>query len=108
MSVFNDFLNILKSDLIEVGKNFGEDIKNELVDDGQAFAQKCREDLERWTTQLAEGSLSKEDFAYLVKAKKDLAEMEALKQKGLAKAKIDKLKAAVVNSVVGSTLKVLQ
>jgi len=108
MSVFNDFLKILKTDLTEIAKNFGGDIKNELVGDGQAFAQKCREDLERWTALLAEGSLTKEDFAYLVEAKKDLAEMEALKQKGLTEAKIDKLKAAVLNSVVGSALKVLR
>lgn len=107
MSVFNDFLQLLKADLLEIAQEFNEDIREELLSDGHAFAQILRQDLERWTKQLAKGSISKEEFAYLIEAKKNLAEMEALKQKGLAQARIDQLKASVIDSVIGSVFKVL-
>jgi hypothetical protein len=107
MSLFDDFLRTLKKDLLEVARNFSEDIREELLNDGEAFAIILQHDLERWTKQLAKGILSRDEFSYLVEAKKDLAEMEALKQKGLAQAKVDKLKVALIDSVVGSVFNVL-
>jgi hypothetical protein len=53
------------------------------------------------------GELSKKDFEWLLKSKKDLAEMESLKQKGLAQARIDRLKTALLQSVIGSVAKML-
>lgn len=107
MPVFKEFLSVLKADLLELAREFGEEITEELMEDGQAFAITLREDLERWTKQLGRGSLSREEFAFLIAAKKDLAEMEALKQKGLAEAKIDKLRIALVDRLIGSVFKVL-
>lgn len=107
MSDFNDFLNALKSELTGIAREAGEDIKDELIKDGKAFVEKSREDLERWSRLMAQGDLSREEFEYLLKAKKDLARMEALKQKGLAQARIDKLKNALMGAVVGSAVRTL-
>ena len=107
MSDFDDFLKLFKSELIDIAKSAGEDIKEELLDDGQAFVQKTKADLQRWTALVAAGDLSQEEFEYLLQAKKDLAVMEALKQKGLAQARIDKLKEAVIGAVVGSAVRSL-
>jgi hypothetical protein len=105
---FNDFINILKTDLGDLAESFGDDIRAILVDESNIFVEKTRDDLERWVQQLAEGDLSREEFEWLVKGKKDLAEMEALKKKGLAKAKVDKYKIVIINTVVGSAFKLVQ
>lgn len=102
MPNFEDFLDTFKSDLIDLTKEFGDDVKDEIIADGKAFAEEARKDLEEWTQKLAAGELSQEDVKWLIQGKKDLAQMEALKQKGLAKAKIDKYRNAMLETVVGS------
>lgn len=56
---------------------------------------------------MAEGKLSRDEFEYLLKAKKDLAQMEALKKKGLALARIDKLKGSLLDTVAGAAIRTL-
>ena len=53
----------------------------------------------------ASEAMSKKDFEFLLKGKKDLAEMEALKQLGLSKIRINKIKDGVIGIVVGSAFK---
>lgn len=108
MADINDFLDALKSQLTDIAKEVGGDIKDELIRDGTVFFEKSKDDLQRWMPLLAEGKLTRDEFEYLLKAKKDLAEMEALKQKGLAKARIDKLKKALFGAIVGSALRTFQ
>jgi len=107
MPDFDEFLTSLKSDLGDLAHRFGDDVKTELVKDGKAFALKSKKDLERWMTELVNGKLSQDDFEWLVKGKKDLAEMEALKQKGLAMAKIDKYRSALLDTVISSAFKLV-
>lgn len=104
---FDAFLETLKTDLAGVIKDFGEDLKEDIIHDVSSLAKKNREDLERWSNELREGNLSPADFEFLLKSKKDLAEMEALEQKGLAQAKLDKLKADILDTIVGSVKKVI-
>jgi len=107
MSDFNDFLNALKSELTGIANEAGEDFRDELIKDGKDFVEKSREDLERWGRLVAHGELTREEFEFLLKAKKDLAQMEALKQKGLGQARIDKLKMALIGAVAGSAMRTL-
>lgn len=102
MPNFDDFIKQLKSNLVDHARQFGDDVKDEFVEDGKAFAEEAKQDLQRWTQLLAEDRLTRDDFEFLVKGKKDVAKMEALKQKGLAKARIDKLKSALLGTVVSS------
>ncbi len=102
---FNSFLETLREDLGNLAMDFGEDFKDDLVEAGSDLVNNTREDLERWTRQYAEGDLSKEDFKFLLKGRKDLAELEALKQKGLTQIRIDELKDAVVDTIIGSVRK---
>jgi hypothetical protein len=105
MSTFNDFLSTVKDDLMEFAKENLNAYKDELLKDGNAFIEKAKDDLKRWADGLATGALSKADFEFLLKGKKDLAEMEALKQHGLSEIKINKLTDGVIGVVVGSALK---
>ena len=105
MPTFNDFVSTLKNDLLDFAKINYEEYKDELLKDGTLFIEKAKLDLERWTDGLASGALSKEDFEFLLKGKKDLAQMEALKQLGLSKIRITKITNGIIDVVVGSAFK---
>lgn len=105
MPNFNDFIVTLKSDLLDFAKENLEEYKDELLKDGTQFVEKTKSDLERWTDGLASGALSPKDFEFLLKSKKDLAEMEALKQLGLSKIRITKIFNSLTNVIAGSAIK---
>lgn len=105
MPTFNDFVSTLKNDLLNFAKENLEDYKNEILKDGNAFIEKTKGDLKRWTEGLASGALSKADFEFLLKGKKDLAQMEALKQLGLSKIRISKITNGIIDVVIGSAFK---
>jgi len=105
MPTFNDFVSTLKNDLLDFAKENLEEYKNELLKDGTLFIEKAKSDLERWTEGLASGALSPADFEFLLKGKKDLAQMEALKQLGLSKIRITKITNSIIDVVVGSAVK---
>ena len=105
MPTFNDFLSVIKSDLLDFAKENLNEYKDELLKDGNAFVKKTKEDLERWTAALETGALSQADFEFLLKGKKDFAEMESLKQLGLSKIRISKITNGVIDVVVGSAVK---
>jgi hypothetical protein len=91
--------------LLDFAKVNYEEYKDELLKDGTLFIEKAKSDLERWTEGLASGALSKDDFEFLLKGKKDLAQMEALKQLGLSKIRITKITNGIIDVVVGSAFK---
>ena len=105
MPTFNDFVSTLKNDLLDFAKENLEEYKDEILKDGARFVEKAKSDLERWTEGLATGALSKSDFEFLLKGKKDLAQMEALKQLGLSKIRITKITNSIIDVVVGSAFK---
>lgn len=105
MPTFNDFVSTLKNDLLDFAKENLEEYKDELLKDGTLFIEKAKSDLERWTEGLASGALSPADFEFLLKGKKDLAQMEALKQLGLSKIRITKITNSIIDVVVGSAIK---
>jgi hypothetical protein len=105
MPTFNDFLSTCKNDLMDFARENFDEYKDELLKDGNTFLTKTREDLKRWTEALATGALSQADFEFLLKGKKDLAEMEALKQLGLSKIRINKITDGIINVVIGSAVK---
>lgn len=105
MPNFNDFILTVKNDLLDFAKENLEEYKDELLKDGTQFVKKTKSDLERWTEGLASGTLSPADFEFLLKGKKDLAEMEALKQLGLSKIRITKVSNSIIDVIAGSAIR---
>ena len=52
-----------------------------------------------WIDQLSKGEITLDDFEFLLKGQKDLAKMNALKQKGLGIVQINKFKSALIDIV---------
>lgn len=105
MPTFNDFISTAKNDLLDFAKENFEEYKDELLKDGSTFLEKTKSDIERWTEGLASGALSPVDFEFLLKGKKDIAQMEALKQIGLSKIRISKITNGIIDVIVGSAVK---
>ena len=104
MADFNDFLNNLLKGLEDLTRDHWQDFKDAAEKDGNAFFKKTSEDLQRWTKMLADKELSKTDFEFLVAGKKDLAEMEALKQAGLALVRVEKFRNALISLIVDTAV----
>lgn len=106
MPDFNDFLDALKGEIVDLAQSNWEEFRDAAVQDGEAFLKKTKGDLKRWTRLLEQGELSREDVEWLIKGKRDLAEMEALKQAGLAAARIDRFRSALIDRVISTTFRV--
>ncbi len=105
MAEFSDFLNNLEDGLRELAKENVKDFVDAAQKDGKAFIEKAKDDLLRWTKLLAAGELTKEDFEFLVASKKDLTEMEALKEAGLMLVRIEKFQNALISLIIDTAIK---
>jgi hypothetical protein len=105
MAAFDQFIEALKTELVKFAKDSWKAYKASAVKDGMAFIEESKADLERWTKMLARGELTRDDFAWLMVGKKDLAELEALKQEGLAKVALDRFVNGLIDSIVTTAFK---
>lgn len=97
---FDDFLQEVKDGLRDIALSQAKEFVKEVAADGQDFVDALGADLETWTEELTAGELSLDEFRFLVKGKKDLAEMNALTQAGLAKIRIDRIRTASIDLIV--------
>ena len=73
---------------------------NQAVADTHDFLQSSKDGITRAGLLFAEGKIDRDDFEDLILGKKDLAEMHALKQAGLASATIDTFTNGVLQILV--------
>ena len=95
-----DFDQILKDVLAQskgLGKTLFKQFATQASKDTRDFLEKTRVSLERAARLLVDEKIDRDDFEDLVRGKRDLAEMRALKQAGLAKASIDTFTNGVLN-----------
>lgn len=107
MPDLQDFFNALKNNLLALGSNELQEHASALLKDGEDFAKSVEDDLKTWGQQLAAGDMTVAEFELAVRGKKDLLKMEALKQAGLAAIRVDKLKDAIVGTVVAAATETL-
>lgn len=100
MADFNEILNTLKEQIVDLAKGTLRKYRDEAIADGKLLLETMKEDLKRWTVMLAEDKLTTEDFEWLVNAQKDTIKMEGLKQAGLALVRIDQFKNSLLNLFV--------
>jgi hypothetical protein len=84
-----------------------KDLKQEAVDDSVKFLTAAKDDVLRWLSLLAEGKLSSDDLQWLLKGKRDSAELLYLKQKGLAKPELDKFLNGLLETIISTSLKLI-
>lgn len=96
---FQEIFNGLKDEAVKLGLSTFNAYKNQAKTDAVSLLENLKENLENWTIQLAEGKLSKSDFEFLILGQKELIEMNALKQAGLALIKADEFKNSLLNLI---------
>jgi DNA topoisomerase VI subunit B len=98
---------ILKS-IEEQSKTLAEllikEFTKQAVADTKDFLEKSRDDIERWAGELAREEIDEDDLASLMRGKKDLAEMRALKQAGLAQVSIDTFTNGVLEIAINAIM----
>lgn len=97
MSKFDDLLESIKDGIVDLAKKEAKGFLEETRKDGEAFLKVIAEDLKRWSELVAKGKLTVDEFEFLLGANRDLAKMKALKAKGLAKARVDR----IVDGILG-------
>jgi hypothetical protein len=105
MANFDDFWKTLSAGLEKLALENWNEVKGAAVADGQAFLTKTKADLMRWTQLLETGALTKNDFEWLVAGKKDLAEMQALKNAGLSLVRLEKFQNELISLVINTAVK---
>ena len=108
MPDFKDLFEQLKQGVIDLAESTVKKYAGKAKSDGKQMLEDMKEKLKRWTTLLAEGKLTTEDFEWLVNSQKDLIQMAALKQTGLALIRIDQFKASLMNMVVDTVFSFLK
>lgn len=106
MPSFDDFLAELKEEVKELVEKSWKDLKEAAIHDAEAFLFKAEGDLRRWTQLLATGALTSQDFEFLLGAKKEVAELGALEQAGLAQVQLDRFMNGVVGAIINAATKI--
>lgn len=103
----DEILDSLRDDVVDLAETHFEDLREQAIRDSHAFLEETEEDMKRWSRLLQKGDLSKDEFRALLRGRKDLAEMEALKQAGLTAARADSFRDALVDEVVETVASLL-
>lgn len=101
--VFNDFLKEFK----DYAAKFFKENKEELVNEAKTILEANKEALTRWTNLWSEQQITQDDLNDLIAGRLALAKLEALKAKGLTKAKMDRIKAAIIDILTDTIFKLI-
>lgn len=104
---FQQIINTLKNSIIKLAESTFKDYKSEAKADGLELLKAVKENLKTWTFELADGKLSKDDFEFLVLGQKELIEINALKQTGMALIKIDEFKTSVLHQIINTVFSLI-
>src|SRR6266404_4436666 len=75
---------------------------DQALSDVKDFAQTSKADLQRWTQEVLQKRMNRDEYESLVKGQLDVAEMRALKQAGLAQVQIDTFTNGVLDIIVSA------
>ena len=106
MSDFENNFKDLKSEVTSLIIDAVKKRSEEAIKAGQEYLETLKEDLKIWSEQVLSGELSSEDIEWLIKSKKDLAEMIFLKEKGLSLVAIDNFKNQLSQILIKMVLKI--
>jgi hypothetical protein len=100
MSDFDDFAKAVIDGVKDIATGEFSGFAKEIKADTQEFLDESKEKLKKWLKLLADGDIDQEEFALLVKGRKDLALMTALTAAGVAQARIGRIKNKIVDLVI--------
>ncbi len=103
---FDKFIMLVEKGTKELATNTLRGYKEEALSDAKVFLEISKDDARRWSKLLLKGELTEEDYEWLVLSKKDVVELQLLKDAGLASVRIDRFKNALINLVIDTAFDV--
>ena len=97
-------LEELRKNLVAVLGEKYKEFKPEIQRDVKDFIEKSREKLQRWSLLLVDGSLTEDEFAWLLKSQQDLVTLKALHGAGLSKIKLNTIKNTLFKTVLQTVI----
>lgn len=108
MAIIDDILNEISTKSEKLIKATLAEYVNETNSDVKKFLDLSKAKLERYSKQLKNGELTKEELEWLIGSQKDLLEMKKLEQTGLAKVRVHmfkrKLLSIITKAIIGNIL----
>ena len=101
---FQNVLETLKTEVTNLALSTVNNYKSEATADALNMLNMMKENLSTWTMELADGKMSTKDFEFLVLGQKELIEMNALKQAGLAMIQVDEFKNSILNLIIKTVI----
>ncbi|MCO6161705.1 hypothetical protein [Flavobacterium sp. NRK F7] len=89
----------LKEALLTLLGNKYKEFKPEIQKDITVFLKDSEEKLKRWIQLLAEDSITKEEFEWLLKSQKDLLTLKALQTVGISKIRLNNIKNSILKTI---------
>lgn len=100
MSKFDRFIKeILEGSEILIREMLAE-YHQHAISATRAFVEETKNDLVRWTKLLAKEEITLDEFEWLLEGRKDLLEIHALKEAGLAAIRIHKFRLALFSLII--------
>ena len=101
---FEPIYKELKDSVINIAVSSYKNYKNAVISDVTSYLAKVKDKIEEYTLQLSKNDLSEDEFKFNVDGLKELCEMKALAQCGVAQIELDKLKLKIGNTIVTTIL----
>jgi hypothetical protein len=105
MTLYEKLISDLNDKINELANIIWNEYEDAVIKDGISFLKSINEDLEKWSKQLADKSLSKKEFEILIRSKKELIELKTLKNLEISKACQDKFANDLLNTIISGTEK---
>jgi hypothetical protein len=107
MKTFMEFWAQLLANVETFAADKWNELKVDAVEDSKKFLTEVKDDVQRWISLLAEGKLTSDDLLWLIKGKRDLAELLFLKEKGLTKPDLDKFFEGLLEIIISTVFKMI-
>ena len=107
MKTFMEFWIQLLTNVESFAADKWNELKDDAVEDSKKFLTEVKDDIQRWISLLAEGKLTTDDLGWLIKGKREVAELLFLKQKGLAKPELDKFFKGLLEIIISTAFKLI-
>lgn len=104
---FPGLLKTLEGGITNLAKQSLSDYLSQATSDGSTILSNLRDKIEEWSLALSTDQLDADEFKSLVLGEKDLMQMDALTEAGLALIRIDQFKNDVCNLIVDTVTTIL-
>jgi hypothetical protein len=107
MSKFDDFFAAVLDGAKTVGGDTARDFLKQTTVDSQAFKAQAEADLERWTTELNNKQIEKDDFESLLRGQLSELTLAAFVKAGVASQQAGQLRDKVVDLAIKAAFAIL-